>query len=381
MKKILILIQYYDRDFEQAVKLLNLTRRFLELRPENPILVRMIRRADSTKKLPDEVVKTHTTKSKAVGYPLGCNGMAYDIMCTPWEADAVVLWEADDCPMALDWMEKLQLWVESLYRLQPNWEVSGALITDPIPHINGNLIFRPGIMKRVVLPYMGNYHGQAWDIFYYRNRPVYQKNAHACPLIESVWKTETAPKEWLKARWGKLIYIHGIKDDSALKFVSDNLDLHLKMHGIDAVPVGKVVTELQPPKIEKPSSLMKHFESEFERPKVSNTYTNEEKRAVEIATDMLEGDLELPKAQVDPEYIERAQVWQAHGDGMRMDAQELAPNSPKIEGAILKVNTVVPTDFTTAKVEKVSPMAGLSEEMKSAPKFVRPKGKIGGIRS
>lgn len=91
-----------------------------------------------------------------VGWPAGCNDLWQDCMMQLGElslygqikCNGILTFEPDCQPLRPDWLDAIKAaWAESLaaQKLCMGWRYSDD---DPLPHINGNMVLVPDIMRR-----------------------------------------------------------------------------------------------------------------------------------------------------------------------------------------------------------------------------------------
>ncbi len=230
---ILLCIQYHDSDKPQAFRLARLIHDIEpHFRPDVRLL--MVRRFDcqltdhdavALHKIEDRfTVETWQSKTKWVGWPGGCNGIARDLLIEiavskSWrKADGVILLEPDCIPFRRDWIDALAAeWLLSFLTdrwLMGAWRDSGG----QHGHINGNMVCRPDIAK---LLHFGDIIGPdlAWDaaIAPYA-KDHWQKTNSIVNAFQSLNATESSFKPGT-------VLVHGYKDDSAYNLAREAMGL------------------------------------------------------------------------------------------------------------------------------------------------------------
>lgn len=241
--KLMLALQYYDGDKEEAMELALLLADIQEENPNNECEFLISHHAKSSP--PDEeVVKRlskvftlHVYKGTRLetGHPGGCNALWHDTMhyCTllakkrPEFYSGVFTFEGDGVPTCLDWIKRLsEEWAESpSYALG---HISGPP-EHPVVHMNGNAIFQMDITSQLRLT--GCAINLSWD---FAHAARLSKGWRASRLIFNDYsqrnvdhgrlfgeKTrEASPYNGEKIQ---PVWVHGVKDDSARKLVREKL--------------------------------------------------------------------------------------------------------------------------------------------------------------
>jgi hypothetical protein len=230
MSKILLALQYWDGDKAQAMELARL---IADLEPKHCDIADFlfVNRFDCK---PDEVAiqyvgrKFNTFKYKSpgrgVGWPDGCNTLWG---CTlEWfyhmkvakkipQYKAILTFEADCVPLRSDWIHFL---IDGWDSLQPTY-VAGARVeaVGIHEHINGNAFFSGDknflhwVVKRTRIP-----PGVGWD--YWLANEFRKWGWAELPGMCCRWGTKTFTEKQFKDEVSAgTAFLHGVKDDSALK--------------------------------------------------------------------------------------------------------------------------------------------------------------------
>lgn len=233
MQKLLLALQFWERDRDQAMKVARLV---ADLQPgmceiADFLFVARHDCAQDMKTIEHVSRKFNVhhfinTRFRGAMWPFGCNQLAFgtlDYVYTKMASKrlpdykAVLLFEADACPMYPAWITDLsQEWDKK------NVKVLGHLLSHgPGPgHVNGNCLlstdksFLKWLCRDVggVTPHAG------WD---YILAPQFRKHGWSdTPLIRSWYRQPTMPKEGFEeaSRQG-IALLHGVKDASLLGHV------------------------------------------------------------------------------------------------------------------------------------------------------------------
>lgn len=163
---------------------------------------------------------THRTSRREVGFPAGPNGVWCDTMhhlCTQSvrtgpHYSAVLTTEVDALPLCRDWPERLiAAWKREDKAVAGHWIPSGE---HECGHINGNALFSPQILAKEAC-LVGCPEQNAWDTYF---APVFKRLGWAdLPEIRSIYrKTELSQEEFAELVASKCVWLHGIKDNSAI---------------------------------------------------------------------------------------------------------------------------------------------------------------------
>lgn len=232
-KKLLLALQFWERDREQAMKVAKL---IADLQPGFCEIADFlfVARFDCEQDMKaieyvSRKFNVHhfiNTRFRGAEWPFGCNSLWFgtmDWVFTMTEAQripeykAVLTFEADACPLTPNWLTDL-----SAFWDKANTKVVGALQSNPAPHINGNAFFscNLGFLKWIARD-VGNCTPHAgWDFVLAQ---AFKKHGWAdCPAMRSWWQMATMPPETFDqlTREG-VVFFHGCKDDSVLRQVRE----------------------------------------------------------------------------------------------------------------------------------------------------------------
>lgn len=237
-RKILLALQFWEGDKEQAMKVAKL---IADLEP------RMSERADflfvSRFDCPHDMesigyvarkfkVRHHVSRRRATGWPFGPNELWFETMQYVYEhtvADkrtpdykAVLTFEADAAPLCPNWIPMLS---DAFDQSRPA-NVVGALLKYPGPHVNGNALFScdQNFSHWIARQVTGCTPHGGWD---YVLAPRFKEWGWAdCKLMRSWWQTPTlTPEAFAQLQEQGVAFLHGIKDDSTLRFVREKYRL------------------------------------------------------------------------------------------------------------------------------------------------------------
>ncbi len=232
---ILICIQYYDADKLQAFRLAKMIGDIEKnnQRPKGDVRILMARRFDCPLTDVDTAVllalerhvcvETWRSKTKWVGWPGGCNGLARDLLIelassqSSHRADCVILLEPDCVPFYYDWINVLAAeWTLASSTdkwLLGAWRDSGG----QFGHVNGNMVCRPDLAKLIPLEAIIG-PDLAWD-------------AAIAPYVQARWEpTESIANHFKSTNCAagmidKAVLVHGYKDNSAYDLAVKKLGL------------------------------------------------------------------------------------------------------------------------------------------------------------
>lgn len=240
--RIMLILQYWEGDKEQAMRLARLIGKMKTSR-DNADLILMSRRDTKESKeqilVMQECVKSMPTYLRRgsrteTGYPGGCNALWCDSMhftalaCrkgAPHEDITCVLCFEPDCvPLKEYWADDLlEAYIKDPCLMMGNYIPHGP------PHINGNAVFDPMLFRKA-----SNIHGfnirAPWDTSIW---PMIHNQSRHTPLIRSEWKREKplTPKEiensYCSEDWngkkfdGKPVLFHGYKGNELLEWAEN----------------------------------------------------------------------------------------------------------------------------------------------------------------
>jgi hypothetical protein len=232
MKKILLLLQYWNGDRDMAMKL---ARIIADLQPNHCDLADFMffSRFDTSHDLKTEQhvqrkfnIWSATNNRRSAGWPHGCNDLwfgAMDWVYSQQEAKrvpeykAIFTFEADGVPLTTNWIAELHHAWDEQQQKKPTY-VYGPLLKFPDEHINGNALFS-GDRKFIywlARRQAGCAPHQGWD---YALKDKFRSWGWAnCPIMQSYWRKETIGEEEFQQEIQKgTVYIHGIKDLSGME--------------------------------------------------------------------------------------------------------------------------------------------------------------------
>jgi len=228
--KILLALQYWEGDREQAMKVARL---IADLEPRfcEKADFLFVARFDCTHDL--AAIKHVSAKFNVHHYinrqrgqlwPHGCNSLWFGTMDWVYsygEAErippykAILTFEADACPLAPNWITEL-----SNFWDRAKQKVVGPLLFSPGEHINGNAMFSgdKGFLKWISRDVGGCTPHGGWD---YILAPEFKKRGWAdCPKMRSWWKTPTTDyAKFEELSQQHAVFLHGVKDDSMINHV------------------------------------------------------------------------------------------------------------------------------------------------------------------
>ena len=234
MKTFLYALQVYQDEIPQAIKVAKLLAQFAGEEHFGHADCCIVYRRDcpASKKLESileecfETVHVHRSSRREVGFPGGSNGVWCDFMDhsanehlnKKWGYKFVLTTEVDAIPMAKDWQEKLiSEWQENL-AVVGCWHDNGEF---PCGHINGNAMFHP-MISRMSTKFIGCSETRAWDTWFADEfeRIGWKKSS----LIQNLYrKKELSQKEFSELQKAGCVWLHGVKDDTAINLVKENI--------------------------------------------------------------------------------------------------------------------------------------------------------------
>ena len=247
--KLMIVMQYWDGDKPQAEKFLRLITDMQD-GYSTEAGVMFSARFDSSidEKLVEYVsrkfpVVTYVGRRRGTGWPFGCNEVWFDTMLWLFgerrvgrlkEYKAALTMEADDAPLAKDWIKRLSNAFDAarpahvVGRLY-SWDRRNEKTKSESFHCNGNAMFALSPeLERVLVSTQGVPAGSPWDCFMAR---AFEKVGWASTMsIWSMYKQKAMTAEvfdWMHRRGGA--FVHGFKDSSAIdlarrRFVGTQVD-------------------------------------------------------------------------------------------------------------------------------------------------------------
>lgn len=239
MNPLLIALQYWDGDRDAMVDLLHLLAD-VQLRAGSPADV-LVFRSHEAEPVPRptmarlaeafEVSREARCSRRVHGYPSGPNAMWHDLMTQVALAtregrmsyEAVLTIEADSCPVAVDWIDRLLTeWRSSKTAVLGSW----SHVDDPrrpqgLGHINGNALFAPDLLLRDSSLY-GTPSGSAWDTWH--APALHRLGWRNTGLMRNLYRRETIDDDEVSRQIDDgAVYIHGVRDDSLREWARKKL--------------------------------------------------------------------------------------------------------------------------------------------------------------
>lgn len=235
MSKLLLALQYWERDRGQAMRLAQL---IADLEPRhNPDVdflftsrfdcehdMKAIERISAKFK-----VHTYINRNRrGVGWPSGCNDLWFGTMDRIYslvearqmpEYEAILTFEADCSPLSPYWHQALMISWRNAQKAKVV-KMHGAMVPYPRPHINGNALFAGDVpfLHEVSRKIGGCDPTQGWD--FAKTLEFSRLGWSDCPLIKSYWQCATMPSEQIdQLITSGVTLLHGVKDDSVLEYV------------------------------------------------------------------------------------------------------------------------------------------------------------------
>lgn len=240
--KLLIALQYWEGDREEAFDLLQLLSETTE--EKNPYAdIAAFARFDTSlpedgllKKLGRSFNKVYAIKGKQhlIGHPNGCNGLWSSLVEQAYlrstqsstsrppewsEYNGVFGIEADGCPISKDWLSVLSKEWNSLKEkgcsFMGHW-LSSNVEHPEVGHINGNAVFAMDLLRKVPTV-AGTPHAVSWDT--YHAKALKAAGWANTGVIQSIWNTKTINIDGIEAiRKTGAVYLHGVKDNSVKNY-------------------------------------------------------------------------------------------------------------------------------------------------------------------
>lgn len=228
----IILLQYWTGDEARALSLARMLAD-IERSPRKSVCLALARAFDcewseEAQKCREycsrvfRVLPIQSTVQKT-GHPDGAFGIwsgamdrLYRLMMKPAfseEHRTVFCCEADGAPLRADWIDRI-IEAHRMTRTK-GLRVTGAVMDEPLPHVNGNLILD--------LQLWGDYPslrdcppGVAWDL---HHAPILLREARSSYVIRNEYNTRDWTPGSLAPIGRESAWIHGCKDNSALDYV------------------------------------------------------------------------------------------------------------------------------------------------------------------
>jgi len=236
--RLLLVLQFWEKDKTQAMALARL---LADLQPTHTPMADFlfVNRFDCE---PDRRTVQHVSRKfnvfsyrsarRSIGWPRGCNGlffggaeylyhMSAEDKRTP-RYKAAFFMEADCCPLNRDW---LHIFSSAWDNYKGKIFISGCQVESEHVHrhINGNC-FVSGDLKFLhwLVKATGEPENIGWD--YGLAQDFRNWGVAVMPGMEFVWRTPTLSVEELTERVNRgIVWLHGVKDFSALNFARRNL--------------------------------------------------------------------------------------------------------------------------------------------------------------
>jgi hypothetical protein len=230
----IVVLQYWGGDEERALTLARMLADIEQGRRRKEVFLVLARRGDCP--LSDDARKTVAhcqdvfsvmplqSPRPEVGHPDGCFGLwagsarrLYELWQTsaiPWQAGRTAFFcESDGAPIRRDWINRLIV-AHAMSRTQGK-RVTGAVMDEPMPHVNGNLVLdlqiiadHPSLLDCPP--------GVSWDL---HHAPVLMPEARASLVILNEYNTRDWTPGSLAPIGRESAWVHGCKDNSVLDFV------------------------------------------------------------------------------------------------------------------------------------------------------------------
>jgi len=230
-QKLLLAIQFWDKDKEQAMKVARLIADLQSGFCEAADFM-FVARFDCTQdmKTVEHVSRKFNvhhfinTRHRGAEWPHGCNSLWFGTMDYVYtmsvakripEYKAVLTFEADSAPLSPNWISELSRgWDEA------KGKVYGAMQSNPAPHVNGNALFSADrdFLKWVTRDVGGCSPHAGWDFVL---ASEFRKRGWAdCPKMRSWWGYPTMSEETFNqlSREG-VVFFHGVKNCSLVEHV------------------------------------------------------------------------------------------------------------------------------------------------------------------
>jgi hypothetical protein len=185
-------------------------------------------------------VMAFRSRVEGVGHPAGSNALWTGVMAELAEAwrigmldrDSVFMIEADGCPVAPDWLDRLK--TEHEANVLRGKRVTGVYMTKSLAHINGSLLmhlstwFDRRSLRHTPLE-------QAWDFFH---APVLMAEANPSPQMLNAYGSTGWPASVLGRLGNGTAWLCNTKDDSVLTWAEKHL-VHGALGTEDPTPASR----------------------------------------------------------------------------------------------------------------------------------------------
>jgi len=231
---LVVAIQYYADDEHAALRLARL---LADIEPQrrDDVIIAFARRFDCPPSGALSGTFLHVGKKfgvinlpsirEATGHPDGCNGIwrsTMEQLSSSWYrgnlgACSVFTVEPDGCPLSADWADRIQ--AEHRRAVRAGKRVSGCLIEQPFPHVNGTLVAHLS-MWRDRLSLHDTPPGQAWDLFH---AAALMAECQPTALIKNVYGAQEWSSPALAAMAKETAWLASTKDASAIAWAERTL--------------------------------------------------------------------------------------------------------------------------------------------------------------
>lgn len=229
----LVVLQYWKEDETRAMRLARVLANVENGRKRDGVTLVLARRGDcpesedlaQTRAECAEVFRVMTLRSPRpeVGHPDGCFGLwagaarrLYELWiggAFPWQAGRTAFFcEADGAPIRRDWIDRI-IHAHAASRAQGK-RVTGAVMDEPMPHVNGNLIMDLSLVADYP-SLMDCPSGVAWDL---HAAPVLLQETRPSMVIRNEYNTRAWTASSLMPIGRESAWVHGFKDNSVLEY-------------------------------------------------------------------------------------------------------------------------------------------------------------------
>jgi len=235
MGKLLLALQYWERDRAQAMDVARLIAD-MEPRHNEDVDFLFVSRFDCAHDLKaieyvSSKFKVHhyiNKNRRGSGWPAGCNDLWFGTMDYLYghteakklpEYGAVLTFEADACPLGPYWHKTLMASWRKVNKAKPV-KMHGAMVQHPKPHINGNAMFSGSLpfLHWISRSIGGCPPTQGWD--FYLTKEFSHAGWADCPHMRSFWQCATMePAKIDELIAAEVCFLHGVKDHSVLDHV------------------------------------------------------------------------------------------------------------------------------------------------------------------
>jgi uncharacterized protein YdeI (YjbR/CyaY-like superfamily) len=242
MKKILLALQYWAGDANQAYRLADFLADLESKKSESADFL-LVSRFDCPQNLDVAArlskkfnVYNFVSRRRGIGWPVGPQELWLAVM--EWvfhmktakkipDYSAVFTFEPDNVPLVRGWIDYFQIaWELEWKKRKGKLATMGAMIPSGPKgkHINGNALFSAdlNILSNLLKIVNRCPPSQGWD---YYGAPEFEQIGWAeIPGVKSYWNTKTLSEKSCADEFAAgTLWIHGIKDDSLLDFSKHKL--------------------------------------------------------------------------------------------------------------------------------------------------------------